>query len=162
MRETFCVRSATAADAAQLFSLIQALAEYEKLSEQVVGSQEQLVEHLFSEPRYAQALIAEYRGQAAGYALFFFSYSTFLTRPGIYLEDLFVLPELRGRGLGRALLARVAAEASRLGCGRLEWSVLDWNQSALGFYRALGAQPLEGWTGYRLTGTALDELARQG
>jgi len=156
------VRCAKAADCDQLFGLIGGLADYENLSDQVSGSSEKLREHLFGEPRYAHALIGEYDGEAVGYALFFYSYSTFLTRPGIYLEDLFVVPEMRGRGVGRALLARVATLAHQGGCGRLEWSVLDWNESALGFYRAMGARPVEGWTTYRLTGTALDRLASQG
>lgn len=160
-REAVCVRPAEVADTPRLFSLIRALAAYENLSDQVVGSQDQLRQHLFGESPYAHALIGECGGEVAGYALFFYSYSTFLTRPGIYLEDLFVIPEMRGRGLGRALLARVAALASQRGCGRLEWSVLDWNESALGFYRALGAQAVDGWTVYRLTGAALDGLAAQ-
>ncbi len=154
------VREARAADAPRIHALICELASYEKLSDQVTGSADSLREHLFGERRYAEALIGEIDGEAVGYALFFPTYSTFLARPGIWLEDLFVLPEHRGRGLGTALLAQVAALALERDCGRLEWSVLDWNEPSIGFYRALGAGPVDGWTSYRLAGAALAALAR--
>ena len=106
-------------------------------------------------------LIAEVDGQAAGFALYFHNFSTFVGRPGLYLEDLFVRPELRGRGIGRRLLARLAAIAAERGCGRFEWSVLDWNEPAIRFYENLGARPMDGWTVYRMTGDALEQLANE-
>ena len=145
------LRAAQAADVPQIFAMIRELAEYERLSDQVVGSAEQLLEHLFGERPFVAALLAEWQGAPAGYAIYFPTYSTFLTRPGLYLEDLYVRPALRGRGIGRALLAAVEQRARSLGCGRLEWSVLDWNQSAIDFYRRFGAQPCDGWTVYRKT-----------
>ncbi|RMD85089.1 MAG: GNAT family N-acetyltransferase [Candidatus Dadabacteria bacterium] len=141
--------------------MIGELAEYERLSDQVSADESLLEQHLFGRRPLAEALVGELGGRVSGYALYFFSYSTFLTKPGIYLEDLFVRPKARGRGLGRALLAAVAARAVELGCARLEWAVLNWNQPAIEFYRSIGAQPLEEWTTYRLTGRALAELARR-
>lgn len=132
------IRSATADDVPTVFGLIQALAEYEKLSDAVVGSAEALAEHLFECP-CIEAILAEQEGQPVGFALFFSSYSTFLTRPGIYLEDLFVLPEYRGQGIGKALLSHLAQQVLERNGGRLEWSVLDWNQPAIAFYRKIGA-----------------------
>lgn len=120
---------------------------------------EALREHLFGERPYARALIAEWEGRAAGYALYFHTYSTFLGRPGVYLEDLFVVPELRSHGLGRDLLAALAAICVRAGGGRLEWAVLDWNRPAIDFYERLGARPNAGWLTYRLDGDALARLA---
>jgi len=153
------VRPAQPADAPTIFALIGELAVYEKLSDQMVGDVEALTEHLFGVHPVAEALIGELDGDAVGYALFFPTYSTFLTRPGLWLEDLFVLPACRGKGLGRALLAHLSALAVERGCGRLEWSVLDWNEPSIAFYRALGAAAVDGWTNYRLTGRALVELA---
>jgi GNAT superfamily N-acetyltransferase len=115
---------------------------------------------LFGERRYAEVLVAEEPGVVVGFALFFHNFSTFLGKPGVYLEDLFVVPEHRGAGHGKALLARLAQIARDRGCGRLEWSVLDWNEPSIQFYRALGAMPMDDWTTYRLTGTALDALAK--
>jgi len=152
------VRTAAPDDARLILELIRGLASYEKLSDQVIATEERLREHLFGERRYAEALIAEHDGLPAGYALFFHSYSTFLALPGLFLEDLFVLPELRARGIGRALLQALAKLAVERGYGRVEWAVLDWNDPAIGFYRSIGAEPVAGWTSYRLAGDALRRL----
>ena len=143
------LRAAVESDLADIFELIGELADYEKLRDQMVGSLEALRRHLFAEPRYAQVIMAEWNERVAGFALYFFNYSTFLCRPGMYLEDLFVRPEFRGRGVGRSLLQALEREAIAAGCGRFEWSVLDWNQSAIDFYLEFGARPHEGWTLYR-------------
>ncbi|GAB1542027.1 GNAT family N-acetyltransferase [Scytonema sp. NUACC21] len=142
-----------------LFELVQALAEYEKLSHAVTGNALALQEHLFGSPKYAEAILAEYEGQAVGFALFFHNYSTFLTKPGIYLDDLFVLPEYRRQGIGKSLLTKVAQIAVERGCGRLEWSVLDWNEPAIVFYRRMGASILEDWRICRVTGVGLIQLS---
>ncbi|TFH23904.1 MAG: GNAT family N-acetyltransferase [Myxococcales bacterium] len=152
------VREATPDDVAFVVEAIRGLAEYEKLEHECAARVGMLERHVFGELRYAEILIGEIDGERAGYALFFHTYSTFLTRPGIYLEDLFVRPADRRRGLGRALLARVAGLAVERDCGRLEWAVLDWNEPAIAFYRSLGAGPLEDWTTFRLTGEALARL----
>jgi GNAT superfamily N-acetyltransferase len=143
------LRDAEQSDVPAIFQLIGELADYERLRTQMVGALEDLGRHLFGEPRYAHALMAEWDGALAGFAVYFFNYSTFLCRPGLYLEDLFVRPEFRARGIGRALLQRLERHARDRGCGRLEWAVLDWNQGAIDFYREFGAQPLTGWTLYR-------------
>ena len=153
------IRPATAHDVPTILSLIKELAEYEHLSHEVIATQESLTDALFGPRRAGEALIAEMAGEPAGYALFFHSISTFLGRAGIYLEDLYVRPNLRGQGIGRALLKRVAQIAVDRRCGRLEWSVLNWNEPAIRFYRSLGAAPLEEWTMYRLTGDALRRVA---
>lgn len=153
------IRPATVADVATIAELIRALASYENLSESVVLDEDRLREHLFGARPFAEVLVAEEDGVVVGFALFFHNYSTFLGRPGIYLEDLFVRPEHRRRGHGKALLTAVARLASERGCGRLEWSVLDWNEPAIAFYRSLGAVPLEEWTTFRLTGEALRGMA---
>jgi GNAT superfamily N-acetyltransferase len=157
------LRTATPADAPTLFRLIQALAEYEKLSHDVVGSAEALQIHLTGDRPYANAILAETAdtGKAVGFVLFFYNYSTFLTKPGIYLEDIFVLPEYRGNGIGKALLTHLAERAVAEGCGRLEWSVLDWNAPAIGFYERMGAAVLPEWRICRLTGAALTTLGRR-
>ena len=155
------VRSATASDVPVLFDLIVALAEYEKLSHAVTGSPASLEEHLFGKQTYAEAILAELEGQAVGFALFFHNYSTFLTKPGIYLEDIFVLPQYRGQGIGKALLGYIAKLAVERGCGRLEWSVLDWNSPAIAFYQRMGASILEEWRICRVTGASLTELAQK-
>jgi GNAT superfamily N-acetyltransferase len=139
--------------------LIRGLAEYEKLADRVTATPELIERALFDDRPYAECLIAESEGTAAGFAIFYHNFSTFLGQPGIYLEDLFVLPELRGRGIGRALLSRLAAIAVERDCGRLEWAVLDWNEPAIKFYRGLRAQMLDDWRIFRLTGGALAELA---
>jgi GNAT superfamily N-acetyltransferase len=152
------IRDAVPADVPLVASLIRELAEYERLLHQVTMSEQQLGGHLFGERRYAEVVLAEDEHQALGFALFFHSYSTFLGLPGIYVEDLYVRPAHRGRGVGRALLRHLALLARERGCGRLEWSVLDWNEAAISFYRRLGARPNAGWTQYRLDGAALDRL----
>ena len=143
------LRPARADDVAVIFELIGELADYERLRPEMVGSVEDLRRHLFGEPRYAHALLAEWDGVPAGFALYFFNYSTFLCRPGLYLEDLFVRPAYRGRAIGHSLLSAIEQLARELGCGRLEWAVLNWNQSAIDFYRRFGAYPKDGWTLYR-------------
>lgn len=153
------IRSAAADDAPLVLRFIRGLAEYERLPHECVATEADLRETLFGPRPQAEVLIAEADGEPAGFALFFHNYSTFLARRGLYLEDLFVLPEARGRGVGRALLARLAHIARERGCGRFEWSVLDWNESAIGFYRSLGAEPMSEWTVYRVTGAALERLA---
>jgi GNAT superfamily N-acetyltransferase len=152
------IRRARPADAALILSLIRELAEYERLSHAVVATEDDLRGHLFGERPVAECLIGELDGRPEGFALFFTNFSTFMARPGIYLEDLYVRPHARGAGLGKALLAHLAALAVERGCGRLEWAVLDWNEPAIGFYRALGAQPMSEWTVYRLQGNALHSL----
>jgi GNAT superfamily N-acetyltransferase len=153
------MRFATAADVSTIAALIRGLAEYEKLADRVTLDEGRLREHLFGPHPFAEVLLAEIDGAVVGFALFFPCYSTFHSEPGLYLEDLFVLPEHRGKGHGKALLAAVARVARERGCGRLDWVVLDWNQLALAFYRSLGAKPLDGWTGYRLEDNALRALA---
>lgn len=146
-------------DIGTIYHLIEGLAEYERLRHEMVGTEELLREHLFGPRPYAEVLLAEAEGKAVGFALFFHNYSTFLTRPGIYLEDLFVPPDERGRGYGKALLTALGRLALERGCGRLEWSVLDWNEPSIQFYRALGAVGMDGWTINRVTGEALERLA---
>lgn len=153
------IRPATPADVGTVFELIQALAEYEKLSHEVVGSVEVLKEHLFGAKPYVEAILAESAGQAVGFALFFHNYSTFLTKPGIYLEDLFVLPEFRRKGIGKAILTYLAQLAIARNFGRLEWSVLDWNEPAIAFYRGLGASILENNRICRIAGDSLTQVA---
>jgi GNAT superfamily N-acetyltransferase len=143
------LRAAQAADVPLIFELIGELADYERLRPKMVGDPSDLERHLFGEPRFAHVLLAEWDSVAAGFALYFFNYSTFLCRPGLYLEDLFVRPAHRGRGIGLALLASLEQRARELGCGRLEWAVLDWNESAIEFYRRFGAQPMQDWILYR-------------
>lgn len=152
------LRFATEADVPLVLELIRGLADYEKLAHEVVADEATLAGSLFGGRRVAEVVIAEHEGAPAGFALFFHNFSTFLGRPGIYLEDLFVRPELRGRGIGESLLAFLGKLAVERGCGRLEWSVLDWNEPAIRFYRRLGAQPMDEWTVYRVTGSALEEL----
>ena len=156
------IRTATEADVPLILSFIKALAEYERLADRVVATEEKVRSTLFGHPRFAEVLIAEADGDAVGFALFFHNYSTFLAQPGIYLEDLFVKPEARGHGYGKALLARLAAIAKSRNCGRLEWAVLNWNQPSIDFYESLGAKPLDEWKVYRLTGEALEKLANSG
>jgi GNAT superfamily N-acetyltransferase len=153
------IRPATAADVPALIQLIRALSDYEKLTHQVVVDEARLREHLFGSRPYAEVLLAEDEGEVVGYALFFHSYSTFLGRPSLYLEDLFVLPERRGQGHGKALLARLARIALERGCGRFEWMVLDWNTPAIQFYEALGAALVPEWKLCRMTGEALERFA---
>ena len=155
------LRPASIADVALILSFIRDLAEYERLAHEVVATEELLRETLFGARPGAEVVIAELDGAPVGFALFFHNFSTFLGRPGLYLEDLFVRPAARGHGVGRALLARLAAIAVERGCGRFEWAVLDWNEPAIGFYRKLGAVPLDDWTVQRVTGEALRRLAAE-
>ena len=147
-------------DVPLMLGLIKALAEYERLAHEVVATEAGLRESLFGATPHAEAVIARVGSEAVGFAVWFHSYSTFLSRPGLYLEDLFVRPEWRGRGIGRALLCHLARIAVERGCARMEWSVLDWNDQAIGFYRSIGARAMDEWTVYRLTGEALDRLAK--
>lgn len=156
------LRPARRDDVATILALIRGLAEYEQLAHEVVADEASLAATLFGERPAAEVVIAEIDGESAGFALFFHSYSTFLARPGLYLEDLFVLPAHRGRGIGRALMAHLAALALERGCGRFEWSVLDWNTPAIGFYRGLGAVGMDAWTVQRVDGEALRRLAASG
>jgi GNAT superfamily N-acetyltransferase len=149
-------------DVGEILSLIRELAVYEKLEHQVVATEDGLRETLFGDRPGAEVLLARTGSQTAGFALFFHNYSTFLGRRGLYLEDLYVRPAFRGRGLGRALLARLASLAVERRCGRVEWAVLDWNEPAIGFYRGLGAVPMSDWTVFRLTGEPLRRLAGPG
>jgi GNAT superfamily N-acetyltransferase len=158
---TVRIRPATRDDVAAIAELIRGLARYEKLEQDVVMTEALLDKALFGDRQYAEVLLAEEDGRPLGFALFFHNFSTFLGRPGIYLEDLFVLPEHRGRGVGRTLLTRLAQIAVERDCGRLEWSVLDWNRDAIGFYERIGARPNSEWTVYRLAGEALTGLAGQ-
>ncbi|MEX2247632.1 MAG: GNAT family N-acetyltransferase [Dehalococcoidia bacterium] len=153
------IRPATPADTPTIARLIRELAAYERLTHEVTLDEAELREHLFGEHPYVEALIAEHAGEAVGFALFFHNYSTFLGKPGIYLEDLFVPPDPGGAGHGKALLAALARIAVERGCGRLEWSVLDWNEPSIAFYRSLGAVAMDEWTAYRLQGAALELLA---
>jgi GNAT superfamily N-acetyltransferase len=148
-----------AADTPVILRCIRALAEYERLADQAVGTEEQIRETLFGERPAAEVVLAFDRDEPAGFALFFHNYSTFLTRPGVYLEDLFVFPRYRGQGLGRRLLAHIARIAVDRGCGRFEWAVLDWNVDAIRVYEGVGAKPVNDWIIYRLTGDALTRLA---
>src|SRR3954453_16218914 len=149
------IRAARIEDVPTIAELIRALAEYERLSHEVVLDEASLSEHLFGARPFAEVLLGEEQGAVVGFALFFHNFSTFLAKPGLYLEDLFVRPAARGRGHGKALLAALAKLALDRGCGRFEWSVLDWNTPALDFYASLGAVPMEEWTVQRLTGEPL-------
>lgn len=153
------LRPAARQDVPVVVRLIRALAEYERLAHECFAEEAALEAHLFGPRAYCEVILAEVDGEPAGFALFFHNYSTFLVKPGLYLEDLFVVPGRRGLGLGRRLLEALAALAVERGCGRLEWSVLKWNAPAIGFYERLGAVPMEEWQVYRLTGEPLKALA---
>lgn len=155
------IRLANKNDVPDILSFIKDLAEFEKLSHEVVATEDQLEKTLFGDRPVAEVLIAEWEGKKAGFALFFHSYSTFLAKPGIYLEDLFVRTEYRSRGIGEALLRELAKEAKKRNCGRLEWSVLDWNTRALKFYHALGAKPMDEWTVQRMTEPVFSRFAEE-
>ena len=157
-----CIRPATEDDVPLILSFIRELAEFERLSHEVSATEAILRQSLFGERWGVEVLIGCYGDEPASFALFFHNFSTFLGRPGIYLEDLYVKPEFRGRGIGRSLLARLAKLAKERNCGRLEWSVLDWNEPAIGLYTALGAVPMNDWTVYRVSGGALEKLAAGG
>ena len=156
---TLSIRVATRDDIGLIAQFIRALADYEKLLHEVRFDEAGLAEKLFGARPYAEVLIGEIEGSPEGFALFFHNFSTFEGKPGIYLEDLFVTPEARGSGLGTALLAELARLAVERDCARLDWSVLDWNEPSIGFYKALGAKALDEWTGFRLEGSALKALA---
>jgi GNAT superfamily N-acetyltransferase len=153
------LRAATADDVPTVLRLIRGLAEYERLLHECEATEAQLRATLFGERPQAEVVLAEWEGAPAGFALFFHNYSTFLARRGLYLEDLFVFPEFRGHGIGKALLVHLARLAVERGCGRLEWAVLDWNAPAIGFYTSLGAAPMDEWTVMRVTGDGLRRLA---
>jgi GNAT superfamily N-acetyltransferase len=155
------IRFATADDVPLIHRLIRGLAAYERLAEEAIVTEADLRDSLFGQNPGAEVLIAEMGGDAAGFALFFHNYSTFLGRRGLYLEDLFVLPACRGHGVGRALMARLARLATERKCGRFEWWVLDWNESAIRFYESLGARAMDEWTVYRLTDQPLARLASE-
>jgi len=159
MTASISIRPASVDDVPLILALIRGLAEYERLAHECMATEEQLRASLFGAQPGAEVVIAEADGEAAGFALFFHNYSTFLARRGIYLEDLFVWPRFRGRGIGRALLGHLARLAIERRCGRLEWSVLDWNESAIRFYRSLGAVAQDEWTVMRVAGDALARLA---
>lgn len=160
MADSVSLRPAASADIPQILAFIQGLAEYEKLSHACLATEDSLRQTLFGPRPYAEVIIADCEGEPAGFALFFHNYSTFRARPGIYLEDLYVLPARRGRGIGKALLKELARLAVERGCARLEWSVLDWNEPAIRFYESLGAEPQAEWTIYRVTDDALTRLAQ--
>ncbi|HWB13203.1 MAG TPA: GNAT family N-acetyltransferase [Pirellulales bacterium] len=145
------IRAANAGDVPTICGLIRKLAEYEQLTHELRFDEGQMTEHLFGKRPYAEVLLAEDDGQAVGYAVFFHNYSTFVGRPGIYLEDIFVLPDYRGRGHGRALFQAVVHVAAQRGCGRMEWAALNWNEPAIEFYESFGATRLSEWTTFRLT-----------
>ena len=155
----FVLREAREDDCGRILALIRELAEYEKLAHEVVATEDVLRETLFGERHVAEAIIGEHQGKAVAYALFFHNFSTFTGRPGVYLEDIYVKPAMRGRGYGKCLLTYVARLAVKRNCTRMEWSVLDWNEPSIRFYRALGAIPMDGWTVQRLAGDALDSVA---
>lgn len=156
---TLSIRFAERSDVPVIAELISALARFEKLEHEVTMTEERLEASLFGARPFAETLLAEEDGKAVGFALFFHNFSTFLGKPGVYLEDLFVVPDQRGRGIGRTLLERLARIAVERDCGRLEWAVLDWNRDAIAFYERLGAKPNSEWTVYRLTGQPLRALA---
>ena len=160
MMSTCTIRPAAPGDEELILSFIRALADYEHMSDQVVATPALLREWIF-EKKKAEVIFAEAEGKPVGFALFFHNFSTFLGRAGLYLEDLFVLPEVRGRGVGKAILQRLAALAVERGCGRLEWWCLDWNEPSIAFYRSLGAEPMSDWTVYRIAGQTLRNLAEK-
>lgn len=153
------IRTASVEDCGRILQMIRALARYEKMEDQVVATEDLLREWIF-EKKKAEVLFATEDGREVGFALFFHHFSTFLGRAGIYLEDLYVIPEYRGKGHGKALLKRLAQITLERGCGRLDWQCLNWNERSIAFYRSLGAEALDDWTGYRLSGKTLEEMAK--
>ena len=158
----FAIRPATVADVSIILSLIRELAHYERAPNDVVATEDQLRSVLFGARPAAEVLLGEENGEPVCFALFFHNFSTWLGRRGLYLEDLFVRPDVRGKGYGRALLVRLAQIAAERDCGRMEWAVLDWNEPAIQFYRKLGARPNDEWTIFRLTGDGIANLAQEG
>ena len=155
------LRFATIDDVPDILDLIKELADYEKLSHEVVATEEKLKESLFGERPVAEVIIADYMTKPVGFSLFFHNFSTFLGQPGIYIEDIYIKPEQRGMGIGKTILVYLAGLAIERGCGRIEWSVLDWNINALNFYNGLGARAMDGWTVFRLTGETLSRLSNE-
>jgi GNAT superfamily N-acetyltransferase len=153
------IRNGTEKDVSIILDLIKALADYEKAPNEVIADEKILLQNLFGEKPYAETLIAEYNGEPAGFALFFHNFSTWIGKPGIYLEDLFVKPHLRGKGIGKRLLVQIAKIAVERDCGRFEWSVLDWNEPSIQFYKNLGAKPMDEWTTFRMTEKQLKALS---
>lgn len=151
MDSKLIIRPATEADIPDIFSLIKELAEYEKLADEIKTTESELRKTLFGDDQFVEILIAEYNSKIVGQTLFFKNFSTFLGKPGIYLEDLYVKPEMRGKGIGKALLDKIISIAKERNYGRVEWSVLDWNEPAIDFYKKIGAKPLDDWTIFRLT-----------
>lgn len=160
MNQNFEIRPASEADVPTILSLIRELADYERAPDAVVATEAGLREVLFGDQRSAEVLLALENGDPVGFAVYFYNLSTWLGRPGLYLEDLFVRPNVRGKGYGRALLERLAQIARERGCGRMEWAVLDWNDPAIQFYRKLGAEPMNEWTVFRLTQDGIAKLAK--
>jgi GNAT superfamily N-acetyltransferase len=153
------IRKGTEKDVSIILDLIKALADYEKAPNEVIADEKILLQNLFGEKPYAETLIAEYDDEPAGFALFFHNFSTWIGKPGIYLEDLFVKPHLRGKGIGKQLLVQIAKIAVERDCGRFEWSVLDWNEPSIQFYKNLGAKPMDEWTTFRMTEKQLKALS---
>ncbi|MHB8337077.1 MAG: GNAT family N-acetyltransferase [Ignavibacteriaceae bacterium] len=158
LKEKLVIREATKKDVPLILSLIKELAVYEKLLHEVVTTEDQLTEMLFGQKKYAEVLIANYDNENAGFALFFHNFSTFLGKPGIYLEDLYVKPQLRGKGIGKSLLLSLVKLAKERNCGRVEWAVLNWNETSIKFYKSLGAKPMNQWTVYRLSEDEITSL----
>jgi GNAT superfamily N-acetyltransferase len=158
LKEKLVIREATKKDVPLILSLIKELAVYEKLLHEVVATEDQLTEMLFGQKKYAEVLIANYDNENAGFALFFHNFSTFLGKPGIYLEDLYVKPQLRGKGIGKSLLLSLVKLAKERNCGRVEWAVLNWNEPSIKFYKSLGAKPMNQWTVYRLSEDEINSL----
>lgn len=161
VHEGLTIAPARESDIPLILDFVRKLAEYERLSTEVIADEGALRESLFGPRPAAEALLAWWAAEPVGFAVYFHSFSTFVGRPGIYLEDLFVLPEFRGRGIGKAVLVYLAKIARDRNCARLEWAVLDWNQPAIDFYRSLGAVPLQDWTVFRLTESKLDQITKQ-
>ncbi len=157
-KNNLSIREANENDVSLILSLITELAVYEKLLNEVVATEEQLKEMLFGKKRYAEVLIANFDNEDAGFALFFHNFSTFLGKPGIYLEDIFVKPHLRGKGIGKSLLLSLVKLAKERNCGRVEWSVLNWNEPSIKFYKSLGAKPMNEWTVFRLSKDEINHL----
>lgn len=153
------IKKACKSDTPLILSFIKQLAEYERMSDDVVATEELLEEVLFGNSPSAEVVLAYYNNEPAGFAIYFFNFSTFVGRPGLYLEDLFVKPQLRGKGIGKALLIHLAKIAVEKKCGRFEWSVLDWNEPAINFYKSLGARPMDEWTVFRIDGEKLKSLS---
>ena len=160
-KQDITLRFATEVDTPLIFNFIKDLAQYEKLFNEVEATEELLKSTLFGERKFVEILIAEYKEKPAGFAIFFYNFSTFIGKPGIYVEDLFVIPEFRKLGIGKTLLSYITKLGAERNCGRIEWAVLDWNEPAIQFYRSLGSIPKNEWTIYRLNGSALTDLAKE-